>query len=77
LGFSASFRTWLNPFYDDANFTRRVTNGEYGLRLRLEVENETLSKESENNEQDNSIYDIYLNQHDMNGNPYEFETYFQ
>lgn len=76
LGISASFMSWLNPFYDDANMPRRVINGEYGLRLRIATRPDSLSKEEASSVAP-AVYEVYLNQQDMNGNPYEFNTYFQ
>lgn len=74
LGIQASFQSWLNPFTDTNGETRRVTKGEYGLELTIEVEErDTQSK----NSLLSNTYILYLNTNDMNGNPYEFDTYFQ
>lgn len=68
VGIQASFRSWLNPFYDDSyGLQRQVNQGEYGLRLDITADNEGKT----------TIYQLYLNQEDMNGNPYNFDTYFQ
>lgn len=83
LGMRASFQSWLNPFYlitddrEQASIARYVVHGEYGLRLRLQTTGETTSDDDLNNEPGKvAYYDLYLNQADMNGNPYNFETYF-
>lgn len=82
LGIQASFQSWLNPFYinvegnqAESSIARIINQGEYGLRLRVRSAGEAISKDDDN--KDNiSVYDLYLNQEDMNGNPYDFETYF-
>ena len=74
LGIQASFQSWLNPFTDTNGEIRRVTKGEYGLELTIKVEEQ--NTQSENSLLSNT-YVLYLNSSDMNGNPYEFDTYFQ
>lgn len=83
LGIQASFQSWLNPFYinvegnqEESSIARIINQGEYGLRLRVRSESEAISKDGDNNKDNTIIYDLYLNQEDMNGNPYDFETYF-
>jgi hypothetical protein len=53
---------------------RRVVKGEYGLRLRVEVINDKTASSSEGTV---AFYDLELNTNDMNGNPLNFQTYFQ
>lgn len=80
LGIQGSFQSWLNPFYADledktaASQPRYVIKGDYGLRLRVYTTDETVSTDTEGKE---SYYDMYLNCADMNGNPYNFQTFYQ
>lgn len=58
-----------------------VVNGDYGLRLRIYTVKQVTGSETENTnisseESDGAIYDLYLNCDDMNGNPYDFQTFF-
>lgn len=84
LGIQASFQSWLNPFYtipadasdeqrEMASNPRYVTSGEYGLRMRVTTIDETTSKDKEGQE---AHYDLYLNCADMNGNPYDFQSFY-
>ena len=74
LGIQASFRSWLNPFTAEDGKVKNVTQGIYGLKLRLAVlKDKTVDEE----EQKIEYYDFLLNTNDMNGNPYNFSTYFQ
>ena len=55
----------------------KIIDGEYGLRLRLKVtQNQTLS-EVKNDGAANKEVIFYLNTADMNGNPYNFNNFFQ
>lgn len=80
LGIQGSFQSWLNPFYADleneaaASQPRYVIKGDYGLRLRVYTTDETVSTDTEGKA---SYYDMYLNCADMNGNPYNFQTFYQ
>ena len=80
LGIQGSFQSWLNPFYADledeaaASQPRYVIKGDYGLRLRVYTTDETISTDIEGK---TSYYDMYLNCADMNGNPYNFQTFYQ
>lgn len=74
LGIQASFQSWLNPFTDTNGEIRRVTKGEYGLELTIKVEEQDTQS---GNSLLSNTYILYLNTNDMNGNPYEFDTYFQ
>lgn len=87
LGIQADFQSWLNPFYplvntnedmtdeelEDYSLARYVVEGDYGLRLRVITESEAISKDTE---EKTSVYDLYLNCEDMNGNPYDFASFF-
>ena len=84
LGIQAKFQSWLNPFYviplDDsdeeeerASVARHIVEGDYGLRLRIRTIDEIVSKEEEGKE---ACYDLYLNCADMNGNPYDFQSFY-
>lgn len=87
LGIQADFQSWLNPFYplvntnedmtdeelEDYSLARYVVEGDYGLRLRIITESEAISKDTE---EKTSVYDLYLNCEDMNGNPYDFASFF-
>lgn len=80
LGIQGSFQSWLNPFYADledeaaASQPRYVIKGDYGLRLRVYTTDETVSTDTKGK---SSYYDMYLNCADMNGNPYNFQTFYQ
>jgi hypothetical protein len=79
LGLKASFQSWLNPFYLDDNngIARYVTEGDYGLHLRILAEDETTSKDDADEKPAEQMwYDLYLNQADMNGNPYDFQSFY-
>lgn len=81
LGLQAQFRSWLNPFYvtiDDEQGNKisessRITSGSYGLRLKITAQGDKTAEETLG-EKD---YYLYLDSSNMNGNPYEFSTYFQ
>ena len=53
---------------DDGDL-RNLTHGNYGLKLTI------LLKDSDGNQGDPLVF--YLDTRDMNGNPYDFETYYQ
>ena len=80
LGLQAQFRSWLNPFYvtiDDEQGNKisessRIISGSYGLRLKITVQGD---KTSEENLEEKDYY-LYLDSSNMNGNPYEFSSYF-
>ena len=80
LGIQGSFQSWLNPFYADsedevaAHLPRYVVHGDYGLRLRIYASDETVSTDQSSKE---AYYDMYLSCADMNGNPYNFQTFYQ
>ena len=77
LGIKAQFQSWVNPYMVEEGSTvksRRVVKGEYGLRLRVEVIND---KTASSPKETVAFYDLELNTNDMNGNPLNFQTYFQ
>lgn len=66
----------------DASIAKYVVNGDYGLRLRIYTVKEVNALEDEDTNIDSSeekgaVYDFYLNCEDMNGNPYDFQSFFQ
>lgn len=73
LGIQAGFKSLLNPFYDDNGNIYNVDSGDYGLKLTLTTKQDKTSEESKDVVSD---YVIYLNCEDMNGNPYDFQTYY-
>ena len=73
LGIQAGFKSLLNPFYDDNGNIYNVDSGDYGLKLTLTTKQDKTSEESDDIVSD---YVIYLNCEDMNGNPYDFQTYY-
>ena len=73
LGIQAGFKSLLNPFYDNDGNIYNVDSGDYGLKLTLTTKQDKTSEESEDVVSD---YVIYLNCEDMNGNPYDFQTYY-
>lgn len=85
LGLQASFQSWLNPFYIvsnansseeekiEASAPRTVISGDYGLRMRITAIDETTTKDAQGK---TSYYDLYLNCADMNGNPYDFQSFY-
>ena len=81
LGLQAQFRSWLNPFYvtiDDEQGNKisessRIISGSYGLRLKITVQGDKTAEEI----LEEKDYYLYLDSSNMNGNPYEFSTYFQ
>ena len=72
LGIQAGFKSLINPFYDN-DTVYNVTNGDYGLRLIITTIDEKTSKEDVNKQAE---YVLYLNCADMNGNPYDFQSYY-
>lgn len=82
LGIQAQFQSWLNPFYiettneeteEKITLETKVIQGSYGLRLKITVLGDKTVEESEKSKE----YYLYLDSSDMNGNPYDFATYFQ
>ena len=72
LGIQAGFKSLISPFYDN-DTVYNVTNGDYGLRLVLVTVDEKASQE---NKIQQAEYILYLNCEDMNGNPYDFQSYY-
>lgn len=75
LGIKGEFRSWLNQFYVNVNgksVAAGVKEGSYGLRLRLKTINENIVEK----EDEEGYYDLYLDAKDMNGNPYNFSTFY-
>ena len=72
LGIQAGFKSLINPFYDN-DTVYNVTNGDYGLRLIITTIDEKTSKEDVDKQAE---YVLYLNCADMNGNPYDFQSYY-
>lgn len=72
LGIQAGFKSLINPFYDN-DTVYNVTNGDYGLRLIITAVDEKTSKEEADKQAE---YVLYLNCTDMNGNPYDFQSYY-
>ena len=74
LGIRGEFQSWLKE--------EGLVAGEYGLRLIIYAENKnTIEKDAETGEtiMDNATthnYVIYLNQDDMNGDPYNFQSFY-
>jgi hypothetical protein len=82
LGIQAQFQSWLNPFYiettneeteEKITLETKVIQGSYGLRLKITVLGDKTVEDSEKSKE----YYLYLDSSDMNGNPYDFATYFQ
>lgn len=82
LGIQAQFQSWLNPFYietineeteEKITLETKVIQGSYGLRLKITVLGDKTVEEGEKSKE----YYLYLDSSDMNGNPYDFATYFQ
>ena len=76
LGIRGSFRSWLNQFYVEVNgksIAAAAKAGSYGLRLRLQTINENVVNETDKE----GYYDLYLDAEDMNGNPYNFQTFYR
>lgn len=76
LGIQAGFQSWLTPYTlnEDDPELRNVIQGEYGLCLRIGAIPQVAANDIPKEELD--WYDLYLNQEDMNGNPYDFNTFF-
>lgn len=85
LGIQAQFQSWLNPYpvsetksdeYGPIEYTTRMENvieGNYGLKLRVLALQDNIAGE----DQEFTPYEFQLNTNDMNGNPYNFQTFFQ
>lgn len=72
LGLQAGFKSLISPFYDN-DTVYNVTSGDYGLRLIITATDEKTSKEEADKQAE---YVLYLNCADMNGNPYDFQSYY-
>lgn len=81
LGIQADFQSWLNTFYSSTgileidSIPRSVIQGNYGLRLVLTAKREAVAGENEE-ELAKATYILELNVDDMNGNPYNFESFY-
>ena len=74
LGIQAQFRSWLNPFYTSEQQISKVVEGSYGLKLKVTTMGDTTIKDTNTM---SKIYELYIDASDMNGNPYDFNTFFQ
>lgn len=74
LGIQAQFRSWLNPFYTPDQQISKVVEGSYGLKLKVTTMGDTTIKDTNTM---SKIYELYIDASDMNGNPYDFNTFFQ
>ena len=74
LGIQAQFRSWLNPFYTPDQQVSKVVEGSYGLKLKVTTMGDTTIKDTNTM---SKIYELYIDASDMNGNPYDFNTFFQ
>lgn len=74
LGIQAQFRSWLNPFYTSDQQISKVVEGSYGLKLKVTTMGDTTIKDTNTM---SKIYELYIDASDMNGNPYDFNTFFQ
>ena len=74
LGIQAQFRSWLNPFYTSDQQVSKVVEGSYGLKLKVTTMGDTTIKDTNTM---SKIYELYIDASDMNGNPYDFNTFFQ
>ena len=74
LGIQAQFRSWLNPFYTPDQQVSKVVEGSYGLKLRITTVGDTTIKDTNTM---SKTYELYIDASDMNGNPYDFNTFFQ
>lgn len=62
MGFSANFCSWLREY--------ELISGSYGIRIDLTCEESSLQSESQQ-----INYSFYLNELDMEGDPYNFDNY--
>ena len=74
LGIQAQFRSWLNPFYTPDQQASKVIEGSYGLKLKITTVGDTIIKDTNAM---SKTYELYIDASDMNGNPYDFNTFFQ
>lgn len=74
LGIQAQFRSWLNLFYTPDQQVSKVVEGSYGLKLRITTVGDTTIKDTNTM---SKTYELYIDASDMNGNPYDFNTFFQ
>lgn len=74
LGIQAQFRSWLNPFYTPDQQVSKVVEGSYGLKLKITTVGDTTIKDTNAM---SKTYELYIDASDMNGNPYDFNTFFQ
>lgn len=83
LGLQAQFQSWLNPFYiintneeteERISQETRIVEGQYGIRLKITTLGDKTIEQKDNQLKD---YYLYIDASDMNGNPYDFSTYFQ
>lgn len=83
LGIQAGFQSWLNTFYTSTgndsidSVPRAVVQGKYGLRLIITPKRESVVSVVEDEENFKSAnYILELNTDDMNGNPYDFTSFY-
>lgn len=83
LGIQAGFQSWLNTFYTSTgndsidSVPRTVIQGKYGLRLIITPKRESVVSVAEDEENFKSAnYILELNTDDMNGNPYDFASFY-
>lgn len=81
LGIQAGFQSWLNTFYTSIgndsldSVSRAVTQGKYGLRLIVTPKRESVVSVKDNSD-NTAKYILELNTDDMNGNPYDFASFY-
>lgn len=76
LGIRGDFRSWLSQFYvetGNGSVAAGTSAGSYGLRLRVKTIKDNIVYE----DRQEGIYDFYLDAADMNGNPYNFSTFYR
>lgn len=71
LGLQGSFQSLLKTFQIDGK-TYKVNQGNYGLKLTIVSAENSVSLAQEKD----GTYILYLNCADMNGNPYDFQSYY-
>lgn len=76
LAMTADFRSWLNPFYNADNEPCYATQGEYGLKLAVSVAPKLVASSDAESGSEMATYEFYINSADMNGNPYDFQSYY-
>lgn len=76
LGLKAGFQALTHQYYDEKNNLQTIVEGDYGLKLTI-ISNIQILDANQLSQETAAAYIMYLNCNDMNGNPYNFSTFYE